>query len=213
MRVVYTAYAFHTFNITGFVSFQLSEHTLKFPFCQRLFQIGGNIYICPFNMLNSKKTLESFLQKLRFKKALPYLGAEVLDFGGNNGELKQFVKGNYTLTNYDYSAMNGKQFDSIVALAVIEHIPVAGVFHVFEAFKKSLQPGGVVFITTPTPMAKPVLKTLAWIGLLDRQNIAEHKHYWTKKEIYELAAQSGLKIDSYSKFQLGFNQFASIKHP
>jgi len=86
-------------------------------------------------MLNSKKFLESFLQKQRFKKVLPFLGKDVLDFGGNRGELRQWVKG-----------------------------------------------------------------------------IVEHKHYWRKKEIYELASSNGFIIENYSIFQFGFNQFVKLKH-
>ena len=65
---------------------------------------------------------------------------------------------------------------------------------------------GIIFLTTPTKMAKPVLEFLAFIRLVDKENIREHKHYWTKKEIYHLANESGFKVKKYKKFQLGFNQ-------
>ena len=163
-------------------------------------------------MLNSKKILESFLQKQRFKKVLPFLGKDVLDFGGNRGELKQWVKGNYTLLNNDHKAMEGKQFDTIVSLAVIEHLHIKEVYSVFRKFKNALQHNGVILVTTPTTLAKPVLELLAWIGLLDKKNILEHKHYWRKKEIYELASRNGFVIENYSIFQFGFNQFVKLKH-
>jgi len=40
----------------------------------------------------------------------------------------------------------------------------------------------------------------------------EHKHYWNKKEIYNLAEKSGFVVEKYTKFQLGFNQLAVFKH-
>lgn len=164
-------------------------------------------------MLNSKKKLEKFLQHQRFKKVIPLLKGAVLDFGGNEGELKPYVKGDYTLVNYDYSKMEqGKQFDTIVALAVIEHIEVNRVSTLFGKFKQVLSKEGTIIITTPAPIAKPVLESLAFAGLLDKKNIEEHKHYWNKKELSLLADENGFIISTYRKFQLGFNQFVIINH-
>lgn len=153
--------------------------------------------------------MEAFLQKKRFKKVLPYLKGNVLDFGGNEGELKKYVQSDYTLVNYDHSPMENKSFDTIVALAVIEHIPVNEVYRIFKKFK--LNKNGVLFLTTPTPMSKPVLEFLAFLRILDKQNIEEHKHYWNRKEIDVLARSSGFRIKTYKKFQLGFNQYAILE--
>ena len=161
-------------------------------------------------MINSSKKLESFLQQYRFKIAIPFLKGDVLDFGGNEGELKQFVPGNYTLVNYDHTPMKNKTFDTIVALAVIEHIPVADVFEVFKSFKSKLRPDGTLLLTTPTPRAKPLCELLAFLHLLDKENIREHKHYWTKEDICNLAEQNGFTVKAYKKFQWGFNQMAVL---
>jgi hypothetical protein len=77
-------------------------------------------------MINSSRLLEGYLQQSRFKQVQPYLNGDVLDFGGNKGELKKFVNGTYTLVNYDHSPMQNKTFDTVVALAVIEHIELSG---------------------------------------------------------------------------------------
>src|SRR5689334_14788072 len=157
-------------------------------------------------MIDSSRVFESYLQQYRFKIAIPYLKGDVLDFGGNDGELKRFVPGSYTLVNYDYAPMKDKTFDTIVALAVIEHIPVGNVFDVFKSFKSKLRPDGTLLLTTPTPLAKPLLELMAFLNLLDKHNIREHKHYWTKADICELAEQNGFVVKSYKKFQWGFNQ-------
>jgi len=161
-------------------------------------------------MINSSKKLESFLQQYRFKIAIPFLKGDVLDFGGNEGELKQFVRGSYTLVNYDHTPMKNKTFDTIVMLAVLEHIPVGDAFNVFKSFNSQLRPDGTLLLTTPTPRAKPLCELLAFLHLLDRHNIREHKHYWTKEDIRQLAEQNGFVMKSYKKFQLGFNQMAIL---
>jgi 2-polyprenyl-3-methyl-5-hydroxy-6-metoxy-1,4-benzoquinol methylase len=163
-------------------------------------------------MIDSRKPTEKLFQDWRFKIAIPYLAGDVLDFGGNEGELKKFVHGEYTLVNYDHSVMEGKTFDTIVALAVIEHINVPEVYQIFKKFKEKLKPGGKIILTTPTKTAKPILNFMTHIGLADKENIAEHKHYWTKKEIFDLAEENGFEIKKYKKFQLGFNQLAILGH-
>ena len=162
-------------------------------------------------MINSSRLLEGFLQQSRFKQVQPYLNGDVLDFGGNEGELKKLVKGSYTLVNYDHSPMQNKTFDTVVALAVIEHIEVNNVYSAFKEFKYKVRPNGIIFLTTPTPLAKPLLEFLAYINVLDRHNIEEHKHYWTKDDIEKLAKENGFAVKKYRKFQMGFNQLAILE--
>jgi 2-polyprenyl-3-methyl-5-hydroxy-6-metoxy-1,4-benzoquinol methylase len=163
-------------------------------------------------MINSRKIVEKLLQRLRFNKVKKYLKGDVLDFGGNEGELKTFVKGTYTLVNYDHSPMHNKTFDSIVLLAVIEHIEVTEVNKLFKIFKGCLRINGTLFLTTPTLASKPILELLAFLNILDKKNIEEHKHYWNKKELFALAQDAGFEIKRYHKFQFGFNQSMVLKH-
>ncbi len=163
-------------------------------------------------MIDNSIFLEKFLQNYRFRKVKPYLKGDVLDFGGNEGELKKFVRGKYFLANYDHSKIKNNFYDTIVSLAVIEHIEFDKVFEIFHKLKKSLKQNGRIFLTTPTKIAKPVLETWAFLGIIDKDNIAEHKHYWNKKEIFLLARKTGFDVIKYKKFQLGFNQLAILEH-
>ena len=158
-------------------------------------------------MINTSIGIEKFLQRQRFKRVKPYLNGSIVDFGGNEGELKQFVNGSYTLVNYDHSPLKTlKNVDTVVALAVFEHIEMAGVYEIMQKFNNVLKNEGVVFITTPTKTAKPVLEAMAMIGLVEKENIEEHKHYWSKKELFDLAEKTGFKIVKFKYFQFGFNQ-------
>ncbi len=163
-------------------------------------------------MIDSSMFLEKILQNYRFKMVKPYLIGDILDFGGNEGELKQLVKDKYIVVNYDHSLMENISVDTIVSLAVIEHIPVKNVYEIFKKFKEILKKNGRIFLTTPTKMAKPVLEFMAFIGILDKENIAEHKHYWSKEEIEDLANKTGFIIKKYKKFQFGFNQLFIFEH-
>ncbi|MBP8617892.1 MAG: methyltransferase domain-containing protein [Candidatus Pacebacteria bacterium] len=163
-------------------------------------------------MIDNPMFLDKLLQSYRFKMVRPYLIGDVMDFGGNKGELKRFVEGRYLNVNYDHSVMENTHFDTIVCLAVIEHIEFDEVFKIFYKFKKILNREGRIFLTTPTKMAKPVLEFWAFLGVIDRGSIVEHKHYWSKKEIYQLANETGFVIKRFKKFQLGFNQLAVFEH-
>ena len=163
-------------------------------------------------MLDSRKTFERILQSYRFKKARKFLNGDILDFGGNKGELERYVKGDYTVVNYDYSTMYNKLYDTILLLAVLEHIEVREVLQLFMKFKDCLKTDGKIFLTTPAPASRPVLEILAFLGILDKKNIEEHKHYWNRNELFTLAQDTNYEVVIYKKFQLGFNQYLLLKH-
>jgi len=162
--------------------------------------------------MNSTLPLERLLQKMRFKMVLPYLQGDVLDFGGNKGELSAHVTGRYYNMNHDHSSLHTYRVDTIVMLAVLEHLDPATVPDLFRTFKNLLDPGGRLILTTPARIAKPVLNTLAFLHLLDKENIAEHQHYWNAADIRTLAHSCGFKVTRHTTFQLGFNQLAVLEH-
>lgn len=159
-------------------------------------------------MIDSGMWMERFLQEQRFGIVKEYLIGDVLDFGGNQGELGRLVRGNYVCVNYDRAPMKGKTFDSIISLAVIEHLDVHEVFELFSEFRSMLNKDGIICITTPARTSKPLLEFMSSLGITDRKNIEEHKHYWNRKELEMLAAASGLEIVEYRTFQFGLNQLA-----
>ena len=46
-----------------------------------------------------------------------------------------------------------------------------------------LKPGGILLLTTPSVFGKPVLEFLAFVGLVSRQEIRDHKNYFNKKRM------------------------------
>jgi hypothetical protein len=74
-----------------------------------------------------------------------------------------------------------------------------------------LRDNGKIFLTTPTRRGKPIIEFLGFIGLLGKENVAEHKHYWNKEDLIALADATGFVVDRYGTFQGGCNQWAILK--
>ena len=95
--------------------------------------------------------------------------------------------------------------DRTFLLAVIEHLDNAD--QVVSEGVRILKIGGKVVITTPTPLAKPVLEFLSYkLHFISEDSIREHRHYYNRRELMELLEKCGCMIEKYKKFQLGFNQ-------
>jgi cyclopropane fatty-acyl-phospholipid synthase-like methyltransferase len=104
-----------------------------------------------------------------------------------------------------------RTFDQVALLAVLEHIPLDLVDPLFAEFRRILKDDGSILITTPTPASKPVLEFLAFkLKIISGPEIADHKHYYSRADIEQLAARQGLDCAAYRTFQLGLNSFASL---
>jgi len=100
-------------------------------------------------------------------------------------------------------------FDQAFALAVIEHL--ANPERALVKIYKTMKPGGEIYITTPSKMARPVLNWLSALGLIDSEEIKDHKHYFLKQELTDLLRKAGFSEIKHRFFELGFNQFLSAK--
>jgi len=159
--------------------------------------------------MNTKYLLETPFRWLRFNIAVPYiLGPNVLDIGCHDSKLKEYLPKsvNYIGCEFDYSIFYSKKFDTIVLLAVIEHIEPSKLKKMFKMLSDHLYIKGRIVITTPTKKAKKILDILAKFKLLEPKGIEEHKYYLTKTELLNLGVSSGFKLYTYKLFEFGFNQ-------
>jgi len=178
--------------------------------------------------------LEKFLQLLRFRKIFPYVSkkSKVLDIGcGYNGALlslvssrisegmgidisvsKNIIANNIKLISQRNAKLPKNYFDLVTCLAVVEHLenPRILLTKAFDALKKK----GKLILTTPTPIAKPILEFLAFkLKIISKQEIEDHKKYYNKMKLKDLLISCGFKRKGIEikSFVFGLNTFAVAK--
>lgn len=91
--------------------------------------------------------------------------------------------------------------DCITMLANIEHLPAVDVLNVLKDCYRVLRRRGRIIITTPAPISKPILALFACLKLVSREEIAEHKYAYCKKDLIDLLVHAGFKCSNiYFKY-------------
>lgn len=175
---------------------------------------------------------EPILQYLRIKRVKKYIpqNASLLDVGCGNGNLlfnlanrlsygegldqkvNSHTEGNIHLQSWHASMplpFPSASFGAVTMMAVLEHLDNPR--FVLSECLRVLEPAGRLLLTTPSPMAKPILEFLSFrLGIVSPQEIADHKHYFSKDEIRQFLLAVGFPVSAISikYFQFGFNVFA-----
>jgi 2-polyprenyl-3-methyl-5-hydroxy-6-metoxy-1,4-benzoquinol methylase len=104
-----------------------------------------------------------------------------------------------------------KTIDIVTMLAVLEHLEDPNLI-LGEIFR-ILKPKGSLILTTPSLRAKPVLEFLVKLRLINKEDILEHKKYYSPREIEYLLFKSGFKRENINieHFEFGFNILAVAK--
>jgi len=101
--------------------------------------------------------------------------------------------------------------DFIVAFAFLEHIENPD--DIIKEALRILKTGGKIILTTPTPKAKSILEFLSFkLKLISSREIAEHKNYFTKKDLLSLIPESkkfNLEIN-HQYFEFGLNNLLIV---
>lgn len=174
--------------------------------------------------------LSPYLRKKRIQMAIPYLKGKILDFGCGTGKLSEYVRNedylgvdiddeSIMIAKKDYPSYNfcvireiesiEKKFDTVVALAVVEHIknPV----DYLKKFKKLLNPGGRIILTTPHPSTAWIYSAGSKLGFFSNAASEEHEGFIGYELMKQIAESSGLRIVFYKKFLSGVNQLFVLK--
>ena len=104
---------------------------------------------------------------------------------------------------------DNEKFNCVTLLASIEHLAFPR--NVLEEAKRVLRTGGIIIVTTPTPLARPILEILAFLGLLSKEEVKDHKHYYYKQALIKLFEGLGFSIVKHQYFELGLNQVIVAK--
>jgi len=180
--------------------------------------------------------LNKFLQHLRFSQIKPYIKKEdiICDLGcGDRSFLKilapeiregygididketpEFKEKNSHFISGDITKplpFEDEKFNAVLCSAVLEHLesPDSIFIEVWRILKRK----GLFILTTPAPPSQPLLEFLAFILKITpekkvREDIKEHKHYYSKQELINLLEQHNFKILELKPFCLGLNILA-----
>ena len=99
-----------------------------------------------------------------------------------------------------------KLFDTIISLAVIEHVPKPA--DLLLEFKGMLKAHGRIILTTPNPSFDWLHAFGASLGFFSCEAHEEHQSLLNKQALYELQTDTGLKLVRYRRFLFGANQLA-----
>ena len=182
--------------------------------------------------------IDKFIAKFRYKQVDKYVLRDnsIVDIGcGQEGTFllkhKDIISTGY---GFDYKIQNhsidnitfinnkninklpleNESIDLVFLNAVLEHLtePEKILSDCFRIVKKE----GMVIITTPTPISKPLLEFLAFkLHIINEEEIKEHVHYYSRKDIDDLILKLSesykLEIIKYKRFEFGFNSLIVIK--
>lgn len=174
--------------------------------------------------------LSPYLRRQRLEAAKPYVKGSVLDFGCGTAEICAFAdESSYVGVDIDesilqvarsrfprarfytpaeFSAVPASTFDTVTALAVIEHLPDPPGF--LREMKKHATPSGRIVLTTPNPMLDWAHGLGARFGIFAKESHDEHQSLLDHAGLNAAAAAAGLKVLTYKRFLFGANQLAVL---
>ncbi|HEY9380389.1 MAG TPA: methyltransferase domain-containing protein [Burkholderiales bacterium] len=171
--------------------------------------------------------LSPFLRARRVAAAKPYLHGHVLDVGCGSGAMAQFVPPErYVGVEPDEQSLaiaracyprhrfisslptDGEQFDTVISLAVIEHVHDPAHFLRDLALRLKHASSGRIVCTTPHPAADWIHTTGSAIGLFSRHASEEHEELLDRGKLENIAGRIGLRLAEYRRFLFGVNQLA-----
>ncbi|MCJ8501247.1 class I SAM-dependent methyltransferase [Desulfatitalea alkaliphila] len=171
--------------------------------------------------------LSPFLRRHRIMAVRPFLMGRILDVGCGSGALAGLINPeSYVGVEIDEASLKTaenafprhsfqkelhsvkEKFDTVVSLAVIEHVqnPANFLRTLTQCLKD--EPNGRIVITTPHPSIDWVHCIGASIGLFSKHANDEHEKLLDREELSTLSKSVGLMMVKYSRFLFGGNQLA-----
>lgn len=95
-------------------------------------------------------------------------------------------------------------FDVVTMLSVFEHIEPDKLVGVLKEIKRVLKPRGRFILTTPCPWADKILRVMAKLRLVSKEEVAEHNNIYHRYQIASYLAGAGFKR---RKMRFGYFEF------
>lgn len=96
--------------------------------------------------------------------------------------------------------------DCITLLAVMEHLDFPD--QMLAECCRILKNGGVLILTTPTPLSRPILEFLSYkLNIVSRTEIFDHKNYFNNEQLVKMLKEHIFRIVVAKTFQFGLNNF------
>lgn len=100
-----------------------------------------------------------------------------------------------------------RPYDTIIALAVIEHLPDPGAF--LRWARGLLVPaGGLIVVTTPLPSLEWLHTLGGHLGICSSEGSQGHPSLLDRPAVERLGREAGLTMNRYERFLFGANQLA-----
>ncbi len=175
--------------------------------------------------------LSPFLRSQRTNAVVSLLKGKVLDVGCGSGALAAHVAPeNYLGIDIDPISIaaarekfpnhrfeqaqttSENDFQTVVALAVIEHVPSPALF--LQTLIDNLEGQNTdcrILCTTPHPAFETIYSIGVKFGLFSSSAHDEHETLLNQKTLAEAGGKAGLVLESYQRFLFGANQLAVYK--
>jgi len=164
--------------------------------------------------------MAKYLERRRFKIALPFVKGKLLDIGcGPNRFTKTYHGEGLGLDVHDWGDVDvlvddssnipfpDKSFDTISMIAVIGHI--LNLKEVFKEAKRLLKNDGKIIFTSIDPRISKVLHFLVRHDDPDQTERGLHEEErlgYSFNEVMELLSETGFHLDYHTKFELSINE-------
>ncbi len=101
-------------------------------------------------------------------------------------------------------------FSAVSMLAVIEHLDPVRLIELFRETRRVLLPGGLVVVTTPAAWSDRLLRTMASLRLVSKEEIDEHVYPYTLPLLGWYSGSAVLEMQKlrFGCFEFGLNMWA-----
>ena len=97
-------------------------------------------------------------------------------------------------------------YEVVLSMAVFEHIEPFELIKILDQIYNKTSKYAIIFGTTPTPIARPILEILSYkLKLIDESQIRDHKVYYDDFWLKNILKKTDWKIQKYRTFQFGMN--------